>query len=112
MNDDRWQDIILKIKENFGIDEQRTEDLAEEKGLGEVEVVEFTGPLGKMKLERTTQPLVIDRKSIGSKRIGSDKVIKYTYSDTEKIHRFKAFKWDDAQDDWEEMKMDRGEMIF
>lgn len=112
MNDDRWQDILLKVKENFGIDNQETRELSEEEGLGEMESVEFNGPLGKMKLERTTQPLVLDRKSIGSKRIGSDKVIQYTYSDTEKFHKFKAYKWNDAQNDWEEMQMERGEMMF
>lgn len=112
MNDDKWKDVLAKISENFEIENQETRELSEEEGLGEIEIVEFDGPLGKMRLERTTQPLVLDRKSIGSKRIGSDKVIQYTYSDTEKVHRFKAYKWDDAQNDWEEMQMDRGEMMF
>ena len=112
MTDERWENIIGRIKDKFeGID-QRTEDLPEEAGPGTVEIVEFKGPLGQMKLERTTQPLVIDKKTIGSRRIGSDTTVEYIYSDTEKIHRFKAYRLDPDNEVWVEMKMDRGEMIF
>ena len=89
-----------------------TEDLPEEKGPGEVEIIEFKGPLGKMKLERTTQPLVIDKKTIGSRRIGSDTAVEYIYSETEKVHKFTAYRFDPNSDNWVEMKMERDEMIF
>lgn len=108
MTDERWQDIIGKIKDNFEFLDQRIEDLPEEMGPGSVEIIEFVGPLGKMRLERTTQPLVIDKKTIGSRRIGSDTKVEYIYSDTEKIHKFKAFKWDDDKNDWLEMEMEKG----
>ena len=69
MNDDKWKDVLARISENFEIKNQETRELREEEGLGEIEIVEFDGPLGRMRLERTTQPLVLDRKSIGSKRV-------------------------------------------
>ena len=112
MQDEKWQETVVKIKTNFTVSSHTTEDLPEDRGLGTVETIEFTGPLGKIKLERTTQPLILDRKSLGSKRIGSDKVIQYTYSDTEKVHKLIVYKWNDANQDWEELKMDRGDMVF
>lgn len=112
MNDDKWKEVLAIISEKFEIEDRATEDLSDEDGMGNVERIIFEGPLGRIKLERTTQPLVLDRKSIGSKRIGSDKVIQYTYSDTEMVHRFSAFKWDEQKQDWEELKMERGEMLF
>jgi len=108
MTDEKWQDIIAKIKDNFELLDHRTQNLPQEQGRGEVEIVEFNGPLGKMKLERTTQPLVIDKKTIGSRRIGSETTVEYIYSDTEKVHKFKAFKWEEDRDNWVEMQMERG----
>ena len=52
MNDDKWKDVLARISENFEIKNQETRELSEEEGLGEIEIVEFNGPLGKMRLER------------------------------------------------------------
>jgi len=112
MTDERWQQIIGQIKDSFEIIDERTEDLPEASGPGFVEIVEFNGPLGRIKLERTTQPLVIDKKTIGSRRIGSNTKVEYVYSDTEKINRFKAYRWDNNDGIWVEMAMGKGAMVF
>lgn len=114
MTDEKWEKIIGQIKDNENLEliDQRTEDLPEEAGQGTVEIIEFKGPLGMMKLERTTQPLVIDKKTIGSRRIGSHTEVEYIYSDTEKVHKFKVYRFDENEDDWKEMKMEREEMLF
>lgn len=112
MTEEKWQDIIAKIKDSFELIDHRTEDLAEEKGSGTVEIIEFKGPLGNMKLERTTRPLVIDKKTIGSRRIGSEATVEYIYSDTEKIHKFTAYRFDDDNQIWVEMEMEKSKMIF
>lgn len=112
MTDEKWKDIIAKIKDGFEVVDHRTQDLPEEVGSGEVEIIEFVGPLGLMKLERTTQPLVIDKKTIGSRRIGSGTTVEYVYSDTEKVHKFNAYRFDKDGDIWVKMQMERGEMIF
>ncbi|MDX9893205.1 MAG: hypothetical protein RB292_02215 [Patescibacteria group bacterium] len=112
MTDEKWQQVIGHIKDNFDIINQRTEELPEDIGPGTVEIIEFQGPLGKMKLEHTVQPLVVDKKTIGSRRIGSDVTVEYRYSDTETVNKFKAYRWDDTVNDWIEMTMARGEMIF
>ncbi|MFH1207585.1 MAG: hypothetical protein V1668_03180 [Patescibacteria group bacterium] len=103
MNDERWQDIVGKIKDGFEVIEHRTETLDPDPGT--VELIIFNGPLGRMKLERTTKPLVLDKRAIGSKRMGSQATVQYVYSDTETTHAFKAFKWDAGQDDWVEMEV-------
>lgn len=102
MQDEKWQGIIGRVKDDFEVLEEGTKEV--EESPGSVEFIIFNGPLGKIKLERTTKPLVIDKKGLGSRRIGSQTKVEYIYSDTEKVHTFKAYKWDDTRDDWEEME--------
>lgn len=106
MQDDKWQDIVGRVKDDFEVFEHETAELGEMPGT--VEYIVFKGPLGKMKLERTSRPLVLDKKALGSKRIGSDTYVEYIYSDTEKTHTFKAYRWDDGQNDWVEMEARSG----
>lgn len=112
MTDEKWTSILGHIKDNFELLSETTEDLPEEIGPGSVEVVEFNGPAGRIKLERTTQPLVIDKKTLGSKRIGSQATVEYIYSDTEKVHKFTVYKFDEATNDWIELKMEKGDAAF
>ena len=49
MTDEKWEDLIFMIKEKFGMDKRRTEDSKD--GVGSVEIIEFKGPLGKMKMD-------------------------------------------------------------
>jgi hypothetical protein len=112
MTDEKWKEVIAKIKDNFELVDHQTEELIEESGPGSVEIIEFIGPLGRMKLERVTRPLVIDKKTIGSKRIGSNTTVEYIYSDTEKVNKFKAYRFDDKDQVWVEMEMERSGMFF
>ncbi|MFA6410072.1 MAG: hypothetical protein WCW26_00640 [Candidatus Buchananbacteria bacterium] len=112
MTEEKWQGIIGQIKDKFKLVDQRIEDLPEDAGPGTVEIVEFEGPLGQMKLERTTQPLVINKRTIGSKRIGSTATVEYIYSDTEKVHKFKAYRLDPDNNVWMEMEMEKSQMSF
>ncbi|MFA5135662.1 MAG: hypothetical protein WC505_07820 [Patescibacteria group bacterium] len=107
MQDEKWQEILGRVQDDFEVLDHGTEELGEVPGT--VEHIIFMGPLGKMKLERTSRPLVLDKKALGSKRIGSDTHVEYIYSDTEKTHTFKAYRWDDGQDDWVEMESGRGD---
>lgn len=98
MQDEKWNEIIGRIKDDFTVEEHTTEDL--DPGPGSVETIIFEGPTGRMKLERTTKPVVLDKKTIGSRRIGSDTTVEYVYSDSEFSKTFKAYQWNDAQNDW------------
>ncbi|GAI46395.1 unnamed protein product, partial [marine sediment metagenome] len=57
MTKDRWLELKDKIKDKFGIEGQKVEKL--EEGEGEREIVEFSGPLGKMKMECIVRPKVL-----------------------------------------------------
>jgi len=98
MQDEKWQDIVGRVQDDFEVLEYETKEL--DPGPGSVEYIIFNGPLGKMKLERVTRPLVLDKKGLGSKRIGSQTRVEYIYSETEKTHAFKVYKWSDDQEDW------------
>ncbi len=104
MQDEKWKNIIARILDDFDVIEHETEEL--DPGPGDVEYIIFNGPLGKMKLERTNKPVILDKKSLGSRRIGSESSIQYTYSETEKVHNFKAYQWEEEKDSWVEMEME------
>lgn len=106
MTEEKWQEIIGQIKDEFKVLENKTETL--DNMPGQVEYILFEGPVGKMKLEFISKPLVLDKKGLGSRRIGSQTKVEYIYSDTEKVHTFKAYKWDEAQNEWVEMEAGLG----
>jgi len=112
MTDERWREIIGLVKSKFKVINQTNQDLPDEAGKGTVEILEFMGPLGQMKIERTTQLVVLDKKTFGSRRIGSTTAVEYVYSDTEVFHKFKAYQFDENDQVWVEMKMGRDDMIF
>ena len=105
MNDDKWQDILLKVKEKFTIEDQTTaEDPDIERS--KIETVIFNSPIGRIKMVRTTTPRVLDKKTVYSRRAGSDMAVQYDYSDTEFVQNLKIFKWDDLQEDWVKASLD------
>ncbi|NQT49249.1 hypothetical protein HQ571_00990 [Candidatus Kuenenbacteria bacterium] len=99
MQDDKWHDILDRVKEQFEIQMQETEPHSNIER-GQVETVIFESPIGRIKLVRTTTPRVLDKKTIYSARAGSDMNVQYEYSKTEYVHDLKIFKWDDVRDDW------------
>lgn len=108
MTDEKWLDTISILKDKFPILEEGREDLSEGEGKGFREFVIFNGPLGKMKIERTTKAVVVDKKTLGSKRMGSQARVEYIYSDTEKSQKFKAYKWGEGQNGWIEITLAEG----
>ena len=102
MTQERWNNILGDIQEKFEILHHSTEEL---EGMpGSCEMVEFESPLGKIRMEFTTKPLVLDKKVTASRRIGSQASVEYTYSDTELTHKMTVYKWNEAADAWEEIK--------
>ena len=104
MQPEKWEQVRGQIQDTFS-DVEITKEKLVEPERGERELVLFTGPLGKMKIEYLTRPVVLDKKTIGSRRIGSNTTVEYVYSEDESSHTLKAYKWDDAQDDWLEIDM-------
>ncbi len=115
MTDDRWQDLKDSIKEKFGILEEGSEPdiMADDVGneiKGVREFVVFNGPGGKMKVERTKRPMIIEKKQHYHKTQAGKALTEYVVSDTETTQKTEVFTWDDLAGEWKEIDT-RGDSI-
>jgi hypothetical protein len=101
LHDEKWYYLLEEIDRKFGIEERETEEVPEKKIT--IERAIFTGAGGRMKLERTSRPLILDHQVKYSKRIGGGTTDKYVYSETEMTHRVTLYQWDEASGSWEEI---------
>jgi hypothetical protein len=100
--DEKWYYLVEEIEEKFGVEDKKTEEIPERRT--KIETVIFTGAGGKMKLERTSKAVVLEKHMKYSKRIGGETQEKYVYSDTEKSYRVQLYRWDEATGTWEEIE--------
>jgi hypothetical protein len=99
MHLDRWREVVAQIQDNFTVEEY-TKTASAEAGGETVERIIFTGPLGRLKLEFTSRPKVIDKKVSYSNRIGSQSTVEYIYSPDARTYQLLVYRWSDADDDW------------
>lgn len=104
MNEERWGTIKNAIKDQFEIEYEGVEEL--EDSPGQVEALEFEGPLGFMRVEYVTKPKTIGRKVHTSTRIGGDSREEILFSEDETVSHMKIYKFNEAEDDWDEVKED------
>lgn len=109
MTKEKWTSIVGNIQDKFNVLEFEKEHIDDEGGV-DVEYIVFESPLGKIRLEFVERPVVLDKKTTYSRRIGSETKVDYVYSDTEKSSQMTAYKWDETQDDW--IEMEAGSMDF
>ncbi|MCK5211447.1 hypothetical protein KAJ89_01975 [Candidatus Parcubacteria bacterium] len=102
MNQDKWAKIIGNIKDNFKLEDEGEQHIDDEGGV-DIKYIVFNGPLGKIRLEYIIKPVILDKKTTYSRRIGSETKVDYVYSEEDKSHQMIAYKWDEEQDDWAEM---------
>ncbi|MFC1612909.1 hypothetical protein ACFL23_01120 [Patescibacteria group bacterium] len=100
MTEEKWQNLRGMILDDFGIEEEKKE-IIEDIPNAYIEYIIFNGPIGKIKLERTVKPVVIDKKTTYSARAGMAEKVDYIYAEGEFSSKFKAYKWNNG--DWEEM---------
>jgi hypothetical protein len=98
MNDEKWYELVERIEDKLQVEEMRE---WEGPHRAHIETLIFTGPAGRMKLERTSRPLVLDRKVRVSRRIGDVGEEEFIYSETEKSHRVCLYQW--TGEEWEEV---------
>jgi 6-phosphogluconolactonase (cycloisomerase 2 family) len=107
MQPDKWEQTKGHVLDSFSnVDVSEIE--LQEPEVGKKEVILFDGPLGRMKLEYYTKPVVLNRHTHGSRRIGSHTEVEYIYSKDEFSHQLKAYKLDEDENEWVEMEMERG----
>jgi hypothetical protein len=99
---EKWQSIVGNIKDNFKMEDEGKSHIEDEGG-ADIEYIVFAGPLGRMRLEFVSKPVILDKKTTFSKRIGSETQIDYVYSETEKTHTLIVYKWSDEKADWVEI---------
>jgi hypothetical protein len=99
---EKWKIIKGNVKDNFKVEDEGNIHLDEEGGI-DIEFIVFYGPLGKMRMEYISKPIVIDKKTTYSRRIGSETNVTYVFSDKEKSNTLKVYKWDNNEDVWEEI---------
>ena len=107
MNDDKWLDLKESLKEKFNILEDKTEDYTVEteegsQKLGTVDILISETPMGKIKLERTNKPVVLDKKVHYNRRKEGSQ-IEYIYSEDELTHHMDAFKWNNEEGTWQKI---------
>lgn len=103
MKIEKWKEVIGQIKDNFSVEDHGHEKLDDDAGT-EVEYIVFQSPLGKTKLELFSKPLLLETKTNYSKRLGSDVSVENIYSEEEKVHNMKAYKWEEDAEDWMEIE--------
>jgi hypothetical protein len=97
----KWEKLVDQIERQFGFIEHTTEEFPERRLT--VETVVFDGASGRMMLERSEKPVVIDKKTSFSKRVGSEVSIEYVYSEDEVIDTVKLFRWDGLAREWKQL---------
>ena len=102
MTEEKWVKIINNIKDNFALEDEGEQHIDDEGGV-DIKFIVFKGPLGRMRLEYIIKPVILDKKTTYSRRIGSETKVDYVYSEEDKSHQMIAYKWDEGQDDWLEM---------
>lgn len=90
---EKWENLVDNIKDKFEVEEHDSKHLDERGGV-DIDFIIFKSPIGRVKLEFISKPVVLDKKTIYSRRIGSRSAEEYVYSKDEKTHRIEAFKWD------------------
>lgn len=102
MNDEKWTEVIALIKQKFAVTKRettktgRTDDIGQDLG-EEIEVVIFDGPQGEMKLERTSRPVILDKKVHYGKGSGGIGRIEYKLSPDQKSHKVELFSMVDGE---------------
>ncbi|MFH0780261.1 MAG: hypothetical protein V1928_05425 [Parcubacteria group bacterium] len=99
MQQEKWEELLEKVRKNFGIEEQTTEPI-DDIPRAFREIVVCNSPMGKLKLIRTTKPKVLDRKTIYSNRPGAQMNVRYEYSETEFTNNLEILKWDENREMW------------
>ncbi|PIR05858.1 hypothetical protein COV56_00575 [Candidatus Kuenenbacteria bacterium CG11_big_fil_rev_8_21_14_0_20_37_9] len=105
MTKEKWLDMIDMVEDKFGIDKEYKEIISPNIP-GEKHIIEFSGPIGRMKIEFIEKPRVLDEKTFYSNRVGSHVNVEKVYDKKDKVCYFNAYKWDEASEGWEQINAD------
>ncbi len=98
---ERWLELKQEIKQKFDLEDEYSEELDHD---GSQEVLEFTSPMGRIKLCFAKNPKVLDKKTTYSNRIGSGVSVEYIYDPENFTYHLDAFLWSDDNAQWEKIE--------
>lgn len=101
MHQAKWEALLDQIERLFGFLGHETEEYPERRMT--VETVVFDGASGRMKLERSVRPVILDKKTSFTKRAGSAVAVEYVYSEDEFVDTVKLYRWDKLAGEWRQM---------
>lgn len=104
MTDERWQNLRGIILDNFEV-ESEDKQMIKDIPMAHIQSIIFKGYLGRMKVERTVKPIVLDKKTAYSSRSGVAKKTEYIYSKDEFSYKLRAYKWDEDNHNWVEIEV-------
>ena len=78
--------------------------------MGERERIEFVSPVGKIRLEKIRKPMVLDKRVLYSKRIGSDIKVDRVYSDKDMVEHINIYRLNETENVW--IKLDEHNFSF
>jgi hypothetical protein len=115
MNDEKWGDLKIKLEDNFGDLTVTKENLERQDDIGNTiksteETLEFTSPLGKLRVVRTSRPKIVDKISHYHKGAGAAKV-EYVLSEDEMHHEIRVFK-KGSNEEWEPLELPAENLSF
>jgi hypothetical protein len=101
MHQAKWEALLDQIERLFGFLEHEIEEYPERHLT--IETAVFNGASGRMKLERSVRPVIVDKKTSYTKRAGSEVGVEYVFSDDEFVDTVKLFRWDKLAREWRQM---------
>jgi hypothetical protein len=104
MTYERWQEISERLKKQMPEAVLGRETLPE--GPGYREFVEVSLPAGRVRLELWVRPKVLEKKTLYSHRMHSAATVQYKYDETEHTLTLRAYRWDEARHDWQEVGLE------
>lgn len=113
MKSELWGEILNRLEDQYGSLEierfsETREDDTGQKLVTDIERVEFETPMGRMRTELATSPMILDKKTHYSHTAGAHTNIEYVLSETEKTQKIRAFRFDEDADEWIELNTNNG----
>jgi hypothetical protein len=99
----KWEELLDRIERMFGFVEHSTEEYPERRMT--VETAVFDGATGRIKLERTVKPVVLETRRTYSKRAGGDVTEEHVLSEDEYVDTVRFYRWDGLAGEWKQIDL-------
>lgn len=98
MTQDRWKEVQETLRNQFEIEYEGEEEMV--PGPGTMEVMEFEGPMGFMRVEYSSRPRTLGRKVSGSRRSNAQQHEQMIYDASDVVHHMSVHTWNDDEEKW------------